>query len=169
MKITKSQLKQIIKEEVKSITELEWGGDVQARAHGGAGAQLQMELNGILRDLINRGLTKKRAEASIATVFYGHGTPQPEALKTEVSREVRDQRKAELVATSARAARRGEHEDSIQNRINISKARSSDLDGAEQGYDGTPASADARRERRDLLDKIERLEAELQNLRGIRK
>jgi hypothetical protein len=90
-------------------------------------------------------------------------------LKTEVSREVRGQREAELSARDARATRRGEHEDSIQNRIDISKTRTSDLDGAEQGYDGTPAAADARRERRDLLDKIERLEAELQNLKGIRK
>ena len=91
------------------------------------------------------------------------------ALKTEASREVRDQRKAELSARSARAIRRGEHEDSIQNRIDRSVARSSDLDGAEQGYDGSPASSDARRERRDLLDKIERLETELQNLKGIRR
>ena len=169
MKITKTQLTRIIKEEVKSITEMEWGRDIQARAHGGEEAQLQIELNDILRDLIKRGLTKERAEASIATVFYGQGTPQQEALKTEVSREVRDQRKAELSARSARAIRRGEHEDSIQNRINISKTRSSDLDGAEIGYDGSPAATDARRERRDLLDKIERLEAELQTLRGIRR
>tara|TARA_R110000824_G_scaffold82160_1_gene206089 strand:- start:316 stop:534 length:219 start_codon:yes stop_codon:yes gene_type:complete len=54
---------------------LAWGRDVQARAHGGAGAQLQMELNDVLEGLRKRGLTKERAKASIATVFYGHGTP----------------------------------------------------------------------------------------------
>ena len=168
MKITKTQLTRIIKEEVKSITEMEWGRDIQARAHGGEEAQLQIELNDILRDLIKRGLTKERAEASIATVFYGQGTPQLEALKTEVSREVRDQRKAELSARSARAIRRGEHEDSIQNRIDISKTRSSDLDGAVL-FGGELAATDAKRERRDLLDKIERLEAELQTLKSKRR
>ena len=90
-------------------------------------------------------------------------------LKTEVSREVRDQRKAELSARNARAARRDKHKDSIQNRINISKTRSSELDGAEGGYDGSPAAVDARRERRDLIDKIERLEDELQKLKEKRR
>ena len=165
MKLTKTKLRQIIKEEAKSITEMEWGRDIQARAHGGEEAQLQIELNAILGGLIKRGLTKERAEASIATVFYGQGTPQLEALKTEVSREVRDQRKAELSARSARAIRRGEHEDSIQNRIDRSKKRTSDLDGAEENYDGSPAATDARRELRDLKAKVTRLEAELLDLK----
>ena len=52
---------------------LEWGRDVQARAHGGHGAQLQMELTALLSLLKNRGLTKERAQASIATVFYKGG------------------------------------------------------------------------------------------------
>ena len=89
-------------------------------------------------------------------------------MKTEVSREVRDQRKAELSARNARAARRDKHKDSIQNRINISKTRSSDLDGAVL-FGGELAATDAKRERRDLLDKIERLEAELQTLKSKRR
>ena len=166
MKLTKTKLRQIIKEEAKSITEMEWGRDIQARAHGGAPAQLQIELNDILRGLIEgRGLTKEQAEASIATVFSGQRTPQQKALKMEVSREVRDQRNAEKSATSARKARRGEHEDSIQNRIDKSVLRRDVLDGAEENYDGTPAATDARRELRDLKAKVTRLEAELQTLK----
>ena len=208
MKITKTQLTRIIKEEVKSITEMEWGRDIQARAHGGEEAQLQIELNDILRGLIEgRGLTKEQAEASIATVFSGQGTPQQKSLKMEVSREVRDQRKAELSARSARKARRGEHEDSIQNRIDRSKARDAQLSPGSQSmrdrahrqwYREEPLGKDPQffdnegeaegdwdkkketwldktsknnilpdeeREQRDLKDKVERLEAELQKLK----